>query len=301
MKPGDFVVAQNTKTFMQYDLGLLLHYTPLNIKTALTEIDTAFGSKFIQTKDAHYRLNAVLLDEMEYFSTYNHRLLFEEDTEYRLYDHANRFIEKIPYNQDTKHRFINRIVRVNDNPKYPELYNPFIATMMTPGTTNTPPCCPIGLEFAVSLIRDILRVNLPRRYRTRNSKSIQFDNYTGYFDPEVLMDTPTLKRMKESFKYIVEMLRKMLSLTTDCSENNLIDFFYVNGYLHLINYGDYRIVDLSLVKYITKADEVDVFETRIPDKEAAVNAFYTIKEKVQDTIRLQLLNPKLKVLTATCG
>ncbi len=301
MKPGDFVVAQNTKTFLQADLGLLLHYTPLNIKTALSEIDTAFGSKFIQTKDAHYRLNAVLLDEMEYFSTYNHRLLFEEDREYSLYDHAHRFIEKIPYNQDTKHRFINRIVRVNDNPKYPELYNPFIATMVTPGTTNIPPCCPIGLEFAVDLIHDILRHRLPRRYRTRIDNTVKFDSYTGYFDPEVLMDTPTVKRMKESFDYIVEMLEKMLSLTTDCSENNLIDFFYVNGYLHLINYGDHRLVDLALVKYINKADEVDIFKSTIPDQETAVDVFYTIKEKVQDTIRLQLLNPKLKVLTATCG
>lgn len=301
MKPGDFVVAQNTKTFMQADLGLLLYYTPLNIKTALAEIDTAFGTKFIQTKDSHQRLAAVLLDEMEYFSTYNHRLLFQEDVEYSLYDHVNRFIEKIPYNHDTKHRFINRIVRVNDNPKYPELYNPFIASMVTPGTTNIPPCCPIGLEFAVDLIHDILRHRLPRRYRTRIDNTVKFDSYTGYFDPEVLTDTPTVRRMKESFDYIVEMLVKMLSLTTDCGENNLIDFFYVNGYLHLINYGDYRLVDIALVKYITKADEVDIFETHIPDKVTAIEAFHTIKEKVQDMVMLQLLNPKLKVLTATCG
>lgn len=301
MKPGDFVTAQNTKAFMQADLGLLLYYTPLNIKTALTEIDTAFGTKFIQTKDSHQRLSSVLLDEMEYFSTYNHRLLFVEDIEYRLYDHANRFIEKIPYNADTKHRFINRIVRVNDNPEYPSLYNPFIATMVTPGTTNIPPCCPIGLEFAIDLIHDILRQHLPRRYRAKIDKEIRFDNYTGYFDPDVLMDSPTLKRMKESFSYIVEMLTKMISLTTNFSEGNLIDFFYVNGYLHLINYGDYRLVDIALVKYITKADEVDIFESRIPDKETAIDVFFTIKEKVQDMVELQLLNPKLKVLTATCG
>jgi hypothetical protein len=75
----------------------------------------------------------------------------------------------------------------------------------------------------------------------------------------------------------------------------------VNGYLHLINYGDYRLVDIALVKYITKADEVDIFETRIPDQETAVDVFFTIKEKVQSTVMTQLLNPKLKVLTATCG